>query len=210
MAESLLSVSELACERDDRMLFNDLSFDVGRGEIVQIKGPNGAGKTTLLRALVGLYQSYHGQIFWRGQDIRDAGADYHRDLLFLGHKPSVKTSLTVLENLRILVGLKQPVSNDQLYNALDSVGLAGYEGVLAQNLSAGQHRRVSLARLFLSDASLWVLDEAFTAIDLDGVAELERFLALQAGNGRSIILTTHHRPEISKLREIVLGGVGEY
>lgn len=206
MSEILLSTKGLACERDDRLLFSELSLDIKSGHIYQVKGPNGAGKTTLLRCLAGLYQNYSGQVSWLGEDIRNCFPSYHSELLFLGHKSSVKTTLTVLENLRFLTGLKQVVSDDDLYNALHAVGLRGYEDVLCQNLSAGQHRRVGLARLFLTQARLWILDEAFTAIDLNGVSELELFFAAKAESGTAIVLTTHHRLAIQGVNVIELDG----
>jgi len=204
MAKHNLNIDCLECERDDRVLFTGLSFTLADGEIVQVVGPNGSGKTTLLRILAGLFGSYEGGISWCGNDIA-RNLDYKSELLYLGHKSAIKASLTVIENLRFLVGMHQPFSEGELFDALAKVDLAGYEYSLCQNLSAGQQRRVALARLYISKAKLWILDEVFTAIDLQGVAELEQHLALSAKSGVSILLTTHHQLAIEDVRRIHLG-----
>ena len=103
------------------------------------------------------------------------------------------------------MGLQQSIGEEQIWQALERVGLAGYEHVLCRNLSAGQKRRVSLARLYLSDAKLWVLDEIFTAIDKKGVAQLESLLAEKALSGVAIVLTTHHELSMKNLKKLQLG-----
>jgi heme exporter protein A len=115
--------------------------------------------------------------------------------------------LTPLENLRFLIGLQQPILEDELWQALEKVGLAGYEHVLCRNLSAGQKRRVALARLYLSTAKLWVLDEIFTAIDKKGVAQLEALLEDKAQSGVAIVLTTHHELTMPSVKVVSLGQV---
>ncbi|PID41985.1 MAG: heme ABC transporter ATP-binding protein CcmA [Proteobacteria bacterium] len=188
----LLQARDLFCERDDRILFENLSFSVNKGEIIQVKGPNGAGKTTLLRIISGISAAFEGEVYWLGSDINRCRPDFLSNLLYLGHKSAVKLTLNPLENLRILVGMHRAVSDRDIFNALDKVGLAGYEDVPCHSLSAGQQRRVGLARLYLSDELLWILDEAFTAIDRQGVAELESLIAERARSGGAIVLTTHH------------------
>lgn len=203
----MLRVSGLSCERDDRILFENLSYDFhqnGLGGIIQLEGRNGAGKTTLLRILAGLYHSYSGSISWEAKDIETCRENFYESLLFIGHKSAVKSTLTPLENLRFLIGLKQRVSTEQLISALSCVGLEGYEDVQCRNLSAGQQRRVALARLYLSNASIWILDEIFTAIDKQGVAQLEKFLSTKAKEGVTIILTTHHQLGINDYRVLNL------
>lgn len=203
MVNSLLRVEDLSCERDDRLLFSSLSFSVETGDIVQVLGPNGAGKTTLLRMLAGLFADYEGRIAFQGESIEN-NPHYASQLLYLGHKTAIKMTLSPLENLRFLMGLQQVVSDSEIVTALASVGLGGYEDVSCHSLSAGQQRRVSLARLYLSNSPIWLLDEAFTAIDHQGVEELETYLAQRARGGTSIILTTHHRLNIASVRQVVL------
>jgi len=205
MGAALLKTDNLQCERDDRLLFSGLSFEIYSGEVLQLEGPNGSGKTTLLRILSGLFTSFEGQVWWQGQAVKGCRSEFQQDLLFLGHKSSVKNTLSPLENLRFLMGLQQSIKEDQLWWALEQVGLAGYEHVLCRNLSAGQKRRVALARLYLSDAKLWVLDEIFTAIDKKGVAQLEALLEEKARSGVAIVLTTHHELAMKNIQILSLG-----
>ena len=204
--KELLRVESLFCERDERVLFEGLNFSVSPGEIIQIEGPNGSGKTTLLRILSGLSGAYEGELFWKGETIFSARIDFLSNLLYLGHKPGVKAALTPVENLRALMGLRQNISDKQIHESLEKVGLHGYEDTPCHNLSAGQHRRVSLARLYLSNDALWILDEAFTAIDKAGVKALENLFEQRAEQGGTIILTTHHELQLEKgFRKITLG-----
>ncbi|MCG8613133.1 MAG: cytochrome c biogenesis heme-transporting ATPase CcmA [Pseudomonadales bacterium] len=204
--DPLIEGIDLFCERDDRVLFENLCFSIPRGSITQIEGPNGAGKTTLLRIIAGLSQIYEGELKWCGESISDARVAFASNLLYLGHKPGVKSLLTPRENLRALSRLRRTVTETDIDNALEKVGLYGFEDVPCHSLSAGQHRRVGLARLYISDEPLWILDEAFTAIDKKGVAELENLFAERARLGGTIVLTTHHELRLDvPFQRIVLG-----
>lgn len=202
---SLLSGTSLSCERDDRVLFSALQFSLDPGEIVQLEGPNGSGKTTLLRIFSGLYGAYEGAVSWQGADIRSRMSEYQAQLLVLGHKSAIKLALSPLENLRYLCGLQGQHDIDAILTALGKLGLSGYEHVPCRNLSAGQARRVNLARLYLSDARIWLLDEMFTAIDKGGVRQLEHLLEVKAKAGVAMVMTTHHSPQIAGLRVMRLG-----
>lgn len=135
---------------------------------MQIEGQNGAGKTSLLRILAGLAEADEGQVNWRDNNIRRDRAKYHQDLLFLGHQPGIKSVLTPFENLLFYQSVFQKVDSATIWQALAQVGLVGYEDLPVSQLSAGQQRRVALARLWLSQAPLWILDEPLTAIDKQG------------------------------------------
>ncbi|GGO85067.1 cytochrome c biogenesis ATP-binding export protein CcmA [Marinobacterium nitratireducens] len=204
MGEALLKVEKLFCERDDRILFDGLSFEVHAGEVLQIEGQNGSGKTTLLRILSGLSRNFDGEIYWRGESLAGVMHDYRASLLYFGHQPGVKATLTPEENLNWYAALHPDIDAAGIGEALERVGLAGYEDVPCHNLSAGQHRRVSLARLYLSRAPLWILDEPFTAIDKKGVAEKEQLILSHAARGGAAILTTHHELTMTGLRRINL------
>lgn len=197
-ADAVLVLDRLSSERDDVPLFTELSLTMGAGDVVQLAGPNGSGKTTLLRILMGLSSQYQGNISWRGTAMPKGRVEFLADTLYLGHNAGVKAALTPLENLRWTGALCSPVDDKAIFAALEKVGLAGYEHQPCYALSAGQQRRVSLARLFCSPASLWVLDEPFTAIDLAGVAEIESWIDQHAESGGMVLLTTHHRLSLSR------------
>lgn len=203
MSERLLQGIDLCCERDHRVLFEFLNVDVGVGEVLQIEGPNGSGKTTLLRVLTGLSEATAGEVYWRGKPLRRARAGYYQEMQYLGHAAGIKQSLTAQENLRWHGALAGIDCGHLIDDALARVGLCGYEDVPCYTLSAGQQRKVNLARLYLLPAKLWVLDEPFTAIDKKGVEAIEALLIQQAQQGGAVILTSHqdlqHVPGLRKL-----------
>ncbi|QEA37929.1 cytochrome c biogenesis heme-transporting ATPase CcmA [Pistricoccus aurantiacus] len=202
-----LTARNLSCERDGRYLFEGLDLNVGSGDLVRVEGPNGSGKTTLLKILCGQLGDYEGEIFWNEQPMRRARGLFLANLLYMGHTPGVKAGLTALENLawyQALVGEKS--SEARRFKVLEEVGLAGFEDVPAAQLSAGQQRRIALARLALIERPLWVLDEPFTAIDRHGVAALEQRLLAQVKRGGSVLLTTHHDlAPLGRIKSIALG-----
>lgn len=205
----MLEVKNLTAIRDERILFESLSFEIHTGELVQIEGRNGTGKTTLLRIIAGLGESDSGEILWDSNKIQSDRENYHQDLLFLGHQTGIKRELTAAENLRFYQAVhQQAVSEVGIFQALAKVGLAGREDVPVGQLSAGQQRRVALARLWLSQKKLWILDEPLTAIDKQGVKVLEALFLNHAEQGGIVILTTHQDmfADNPKLRKIRLGG----
>lgn len=207
MSSPFLEAVALSCERDWRLLFERLDLRIAKGEMLQIAGPNGSGKTSLLRLLSGLMQPNGGTVLLNGRDLESQRGELARNLLWIGHAAGIKGLLTAEENLTWLCALHQPATRDAIWQALDAVGLRGFEDVPCHTLSAGQQRRVGLARLYLSPPPLWILDEPFTALDKHGVAQLERHLAGHCEQGGLVVLTTHHslteKPE--GFREIDLG-----
>lgn len=207
-----LKAQALFCERDDRVLFQQLDVQVSNGDLLQLVGPNGAGKTTLLRLLAGLNHDYQGDVLWCGQPMAKVYPDYAAQRLYMGHLSAVKKVLTPIENLRWLTAA-WAVSDEQLWQALDAVQLYGYEETPCQQLSAGQQRRVGLARLALAPqgtgpAPLWILDEPFTALDKAGVAWVEQRLQQHVESGGAVIITSHHALEgIASLRQLDLGAL---
>ena len=192
MSSPFLETVALSCERDWRLLFERLDLQIVKGEMLQIAGPNGSGKTSLLRLLSGLMQPTAGEVLLKGETLESQRGELARNLLWIGHAAGIKGLLSAEENLTWLCALHQPASRDAIWQALDAVGLRGFEDVPCHTLSAGQQRRVGLARLYLSPPPLWILDEPFTALDKGGVAQLERHLALHCEQGGMVVLTTHH------------------
>jgi heme exporter protein A len=175
------------------MLFEQLHFALQPGDMLQISGPNGSGKTSLLRLIAGLRQPTSGDILLQGQALAEQRSELARNLLWIGHAAGIKGLLTAEENLAWLCALHRPASRKAIWQALEAVGLRGFEDVPCHTLSAGQQRRVALARLYLADTPpLWVLDEPFTALDKSGVAQLEAHLADHCERGGVVVLTTHH------------------
>ncbi|EKO3916958.1 cytochrome c biogenesis heme-transporting ATPase CcmA [Vibrio fluvialis] len=204
----MLEVKNLTAIRDERVLFEGLSFTIQSGELVQIEGRNGTGKTTLLRIVTGLGDRDDGEIHWNNVNIEADRDSYHQELLFLGHQTGVKRELTALENLRFYQAVHAAGTQEEdLYQTLTQVGLAGREDVPVGQLSAGQQRRVALARLWLSRQKLWILDEPLTAIDKQGVKVLEALFLQHAEQGGIVVLTTHQDmfADNPKLRKIKLG-----
>lgn len=189
----MLEVVDLECRRGDRRLFSGLSFSLAEGTLLHLQGANGSGKTTLQRAVCGLLLPQEGEIRWNGESIRSLKEEYCRDLVYLGHLNGIKNDLTGLENLRISATLDGDTvrGEDQLWGALKRMGLRGFEDLPTKVLSQGQKKRVALARLLLSGAKLWVLDEPFVGLDVNAVELLQALIAEHVADGGMVILTTH-------------------
>lgn len=191
----LLSARQLSCIRQDRVLFEQLELQLHAGEVLQIAGKNGAGKSSLLRILAGLSDPEDGEIWYQQQPLLQSADDYADNLCFIGHLAGVQPQLTALENLafwRACFDLK-PADDWAL---LAQLGLAGLEDIPCQQLSAGQQRRVSLARLWLTTAQIWILDEPFTALDQSAIAALTKRMAAHCEAGGAVLLTSHQPVEV--------------
>ena len=186
-----LEAHALECIRDDRTLFSNLDFRVEPGSALVLEGRNGSGKTSLLRILCGIRLPDSGTVTWGERDIDKLGPDYHMHMAYVGHRDGMKLDLTPLENLAMARALGMP--NDiSLEDALDLVDLRGFEDVLTRNLSAGQQRRLALARLLVTDTTLWILDEPFTSLDVHGIQVIEELLDAHTSSGGMLAVTSHH------------------
>ena len=192
----MLQAKQLTVERDHRMLFEDLSFGLDRGEVLKVNGPNGSGKSTLLRILAGLYEEFDGEVEWQAEDFP----------LYVGHKVGVKDLLTARENLLWAARLYgQAINQDEVDQALSCVNLSGYENAPCGSMSEGQRKRVSLARLFLLDNPIWILDEPFSAIDRGGVGAIESRIDAHLRAAGLLIYTSHQAVDFDNTRTVDLG-----
>ncbi len=189
--DQVLSVSSLGIRRSERWLFRQLDFQLFAGQIIQVTGQNGAGKTSLLRSLCGLLPHAEGNIHWQMAD------DEPILPIFLGHLAAVKPELSVLENLQYhpIGGLFS--SDEDIEQAIEEVRLSYYADTPARHLSAGQTRRVGLARLLLSKTRCWVLDEPFTSLDVEGCLWLETKIVEFVQSGGSVIFTSHQATNLT-------------
>jgi heme exporter protein A len=170
-----------------------VSFVVRTGEFLKITGPNGVGKTTLLRVVCGLLPAETGSIDWCGRPVRGVSDEFHAQLGYLGHPNSLKGDLTCRENLKFLAGLRQSLSAKDIDAALDRCGILSRGDLPARSLSAGQKRRLALARLLLAEASLWVLDEPVTNLDSAGVTLVEELVQEHVQHGGLALAAAHQR-----------------
>ena len=196
MTTPLLEVKDLTVKRGEHALFDHLSFSIAEGELLQLQGDNGSGKTTLLRALCTLIPVDNGTVLWRGEALPGARESYFEGMCFAGHSDGLKGDLTALENLQCSL-TEHPASIDDCLKALDSTGLAERAHLPCRVLSAGQKRRVVLARLLVSNATLWILDEPLTALDAEGRALVGRLIETKVAGGGSVIYSTHQPLAIS-------------
>lgn len=200
-----LSLINIACERGETRLFEGCSLTISSGQWWQIEGHNGIGKTSLLRILAGLAVAVEGEVQWNGIKIQQQREQYYANLFYLGHHAGIKPELTAWENLRFFQKIQGlPLDDDALWNALGKVSLIGREDLPCSHLSAGQQRRVALAKLWLTKATLWILDEPFTAIDKKGVTELIAHIEQHCEQGGMVIFTSHQTAESDKVQVLSL------
>jgi heme exporter protein A len=187
-----LGVDKVHVWRGDRHVLQGVSLTLGPGQFMHVSGPNGTGKTTLLRVICGLLRPEQGSVSWRGQPISRVCGEYQGALAYASHEPALKGDLTALENLRFAVGLKRRVNSGELRASLEETGVAACADLPARVLSAGQRRRVAMARVLAMRASLWLLDEPFTNLDAAGTALLTSLLQSHAEAGGSALVVAHH------------------
>lgn len=198
----LLQAADVAIFRGEHCLFSGLNMELGSGQVLQVSGDNGSGKTTLLRGLCTFVPLEHGAITWRGETLPRKRDRYFSELTYLGHNEGIKGDLSVLENLRASASLcASPGSSNPkttagaiepaIELAIEKVGLHAQAELPCRSLSAGQRRRVSLARLLISNTPLWILDEPLTSLDLHGKALVESLLIEHVSSGGLAVYTTH-------------------
>jgi heme exporter protein A len=187
-----LEARAITCFRGERELFKDLTLEVSAGECLHVRGQNGVGKTSLLRLLTGLSTPEAGDILWNGQAILHQPEQYHRQLLFLGHRDALKEDLTALENLQMYAAIDGvKLADDEIFSTLWRFGLQGREDLPVNCLSAGQKKRVLMARMLTRRAQLWILDEPFNALDVHAVVELQELIQEHLAHQGLVVMTSH-------------------
>lgn len=186
---AILQVHELAYFRNEEKIFGPISFSLNASHALLILGANGSGKTTLLRVLCGLLKPQSGEI----QVNKRSGnhSNLSQACAYLAHKPGHKAELNCVENLEYVQSIFHRPETKLIAPALKKVGLGGYEDTPAKQLSAGQNKRLGLARLLLSHSACWLLDEPYANLDLQGIALVNQLIAEHTQNGGAVLLTTH-------------------
>jgi heme exporter protein A len=193
MTTKKLEARELSCIRDERVLFSNLNFTLNSGQVLLIEGRNGAGKTSLLRILTGFRRPEVGDLFWNDEAIDDT-QEFYQDTAYIGHNNGLKDTLTAEENLRYAQALA--ISTLSIDDAMEQVGLNGYQETAVRFMSAGQKRRLALARLLCTHKPLWILDEPFTSLDRASIKLFEKFIETHVNQGGLVIMTSHHDTSI--------------
>jgi heme exporter protein A len=189
----MLRAQSLECIRDDRCLFRDLDFTLAPGQVISVEGRNGSGKTSLLRILCGIRLADAGAVYWQDTEIGRLGPGYFLHVAYIGHADGIKLDLTPRENLLFAAALGSRRNDADVDAVLDRVGLYALEEVPTRVLSAGQKRRLALARLLATSAALWVLDEPLSSLDRAGIDLFEALLSEHLAEGGLAVMTTHHR-----------------
>ncbi len=201
-----LSVEKVHVWRGDRHVLKGVSLNLGPRQLLHISGPNGTGKTTLLRVVCGLLRPEQGLVSWLGTSIATVRAEYQATLAYASHEPALKADLTALENLRFAVGLKRRVSPGELRASLERTGVGACADLPARVLSAGQRRRVAMARVLAMSATLWLLDEPFTNLDSAGTDLMSSLLQSHVERGGAALVVAHHDLTIDvDMRRLDLG-----
>lgn len=200
-----LEACAITCVRGERELFSGLDVQVFSGQCLHIRGENGVGKTSLLRLLTGLASPESGEVLWNGSPIKKEASEYHSKLLFLGHRDALKEDLSALENLRMYAAIDGiALSEQDIFSALWRFGLKGREDLPVNCLSAGQKKRVLMARMVTRRAQVWILDEPFNALDTQAVQELLGLIAEHVEGNGLVVLTSHQPLSIPGLRVLDL------
>jgi heme exporter protein A len=200
-----LSVEGVHVWRGDRHVLKGVSVALAARELLHVSGPNGTGKTTLLRVVCGLLRPEQGAVSWLGKSIASVRSEYQAALAYASHEPALKGDLTALENLHFSVGLKRRTTVAELRTALDRTGVAACADLPARVLSAGQRRRVAMARVLAMSASLWLLDEPFTNLDAAGSELVSGLLQEHVQQGGLALVVAHHDLKLDcKVRRLEL------
>ena len=204
MNTTCLQVQQASVQRAGRQLFVPVSFQLQASQAMHLQGDNGSGKTSLLRGLCGLSPLSQGQVLWNGQPVQEAREGFLRDVFYLGHALGLKDELTALENLQTTAAMAGQVLHQQeAEQALGAQGLANRMHLPLRVLSQGQKRRVALARLQVSKARLWLLDEPMVALDSAAQHTLIEFLRTHTAQGGMLLFTSHQALYVGNAMQVL-------
>ena len=198
---SYLEALDVSYQIQFKPIFNNINFSLGEGELLHIIGANGSGKTSLLRLIAGLVQATTGKILWAKTAIDRCARTYREQFIYIGHTLGINDDLTPREHLRISRELQAQPSSMPIDEILKRVALYEQGDLLSKQLSAGQKQRLALAKLLLTKAPIWILDEPLSALDQSGRHFLVELITRHVSNGGRVIMTSHQEvnmPEISK------------
>jgi len=207
VSEIRLEADRLACERGERLVFEDVGFAVSSGDILSVRGPNGSGKSTLLRLLAGFLRPVEGSVFWNGESVFGEAEDFRARVCYVGHLDPIKLALTVRENIDLWTGLGGNSGN--VDEALAAFALDNLADLPARYLSSGQRRRLNLARLVAEQKPLWLLDEPTVGLDDDSVDRLQVGLGAHRDAGGIAVIATHSDLSVGPVKELLLGRTKE-
>ena len=192
---NLLKIEKLTCQRSNNLIFSNLSFEVKKGNNVEVIGSNGSGKTSLLRCILGLVEKKEGEILWKGQSVKESKHSFLKSCLYQGHELALKPSFTVLENLTYshqAFGLKE----EKILSALGEVGLADSKSRTSSYLSTGQLKRLAVAKWLMGDNELYLIDEPFASLDQEGVHLVHKTIKKLNSRGCSFLFTSHTSSQV--------------
>lgn len=199
-----LSANALTLIRGETCLFQDLGFALNPGELLLLEGQNGSGKTSLMRAIAGMLSLESGEIFWNGNDVSRQRQEFHGELVWIAHRTGLKGDLTLVENLRFEASLRPQTSIDPA-TVYERLGISRLKTLPLRSLSAGQQRRVALARMLLADVPLWLMDEPFTNLDREGRKLVVELVEEHLANGGMCVMAAHQDVDIkATINRVVL------
>ena len=205
MTKPVLELNNLACRRGGRVLFADLDLRLEEGDAAVVTGPNGSGKSSLLRVIAGLIPPFIGEVLWNGQNTRKNPDSFRSAVRYVGHSDGLQPALSVLDNLRFWANIYGSANNfGSLRRGLEAVGLADLMGLPANVLSAGQRRRLALARAVATNGKLWLLDEPTVALDTQSVEEIESIITDFRAAGGMVFASTNAPLKLERSKSVNL------
>lgn len=202
-----LELKNISCERGTRQLFEKLNVSVSAGKVLHVRGENGSGKSSLLKIIALLNHSQKGEVFWQGENVAHYPEKYFENLLYLGHKGAINLQMNAVQNLtwyQNIQGQGDVSSTQQYEQAFKTLGLYGFEDIPVRHLSAGQKRKVLLARLILQNKKLWLLDEPFVSLDKPSIEILEVLMNRHLDQGGLIVFSSHQEVSIEQDKLVIL------